>query len=198
MESERMNEIEKMRNGLLADFTAPEVQESFRHCKTLLARFRTMSTYDADYRSVLEQLIPGIPATTVVVPPFHCDHGHGIRLGEHVYINAGCTFLDGACITIGDYTLIAPNVQIYTAFHPTNAVERFGEPKADGSFEFCKTKTAPVIIGDNVWIGGGAIILPGVTIGNSVVIGAGSVVTKNIPDNVIAAGSPCRVIRRNQ
>lgn len=71
MESERMNEIEKMRNGLLADFTAPEVQESFRHCKTLLARFRTMSTYDADYRSVLEQLIPGIPSTTVVVPPLN-------------------------------------------------------------------------------------------------------------------------------
>ena len=82
MESERMNEIEKMRNGLLADFTAPEVQESFRHCKTLLARFRTMSTYDADYRSVLEQLIPGIPSTTVVVPPFHCDHGHGSGWGN--------------------------------------------------------------------------------------------------------------------
>lgn len=90
-----MNEIEKMRSGLLADFSAPEVQDSFRHCKKLLAKFRTMSTYDDDYRTVLEDLIPGIPETSVIMPPFHCDHGHGIRLGEHVFVNAGCTFLDG-------------------------------------------------------------------------------------------------------
>ena len=77
-------------------------------------------------------------------------------------------------------------------------MDRFGEPKADGSFEFCKTRTAPVIIGDNAWIGGGAIILPGVTIGNNVVIGAGSVVTKDIPDNLIAVGNPCRVIKENK
>ena len=109
-----------------------------------------------------------------------------------------CTFLDDNIIRIGDNALIAPNVQIYTAFHPTNAIDRFGIPKEDGSFEFCKTQTAPVIIGNNVWIGGGAIILPGVTIGDNVVIGAGSVVTKNIPDNVIAVGSPCRVVCRNQ
>ena len=80
----------------------------------------------------------------------------------------------------------------------TDAITRFGEPKEDGSFEFCKTQTAPVIMGNNVWIGGGAIILPGVTIGDNVVIGAGSIVTKDIPDNVIAAGNPCRVIRANQ
>lgn len=86
----------------------------------------------------------------------------------------------------------------YTAFHPTNAIDRFGEPKEDGSFEFCKTKTAQVSIGNNVWIGGGAIIMPGVTIGNNVVIGAGSVVTKDIPDDVIAYGNPCRVVRENR
>ncbi|MCI9631689.1 MAG: sugar O-acetyltransferase [Ruminococcus sp.] len=99
---------------------------------------------------------------------------------------------------IGNNALIAPNVQIYTAFHPTNAIDRFGEPKEDGSFAFCKTQTAPVTIGDNVWIGGGAIIMPGVTIGDNVVIGAGSVVTKDIPDNTIAYGNPCRVIRENR
>lgn len=93
--------------------------------------------------------------------------------------------------------MIAPNVQIYTAFHPTNAIDRFGEQKEDGTFQFCKTQTKPVIIGDNVWIGGGVIILPGVTIGNNVVIGAGSVVTKDIPDNKIAYGNPCRIIRDN-
>ncbi len=94
--------------------------------------------------------------------------------------------------------MIAPNVQIYTAFHPTNAFDRFGEPKEDGSFEFCKTRTAPVTIGDHVWIGGGAIILPGVTIGHNVMIGAGSVVTGDIPDNTIAYGNPCRVRRENR
>ena len=109
-----------------------------------------------------------------------------------------CTFLDDNIIRIGDNALIAPNVQIYTAFHPTNAIDRFGTPKEDGSFEFCKTQTAPVVIGNNVWIGGGAIIMPGVTIGDNVVIGAGSIVTKDIPSNVIAYGNPCRVIRENQ
>lgn len=108
-----------------------------------------------------------------------------------------CTFLDDNRIVIGDNALIAPNVQIYTAFHPTSAAKRFGPPREDGSFAFCKTQTAPVIIGDNVWIGGGAILLPGVTIASNTVIGAGSVVTKDIPSNVVALGNPCRVIRKN-
>ena len=108
-----------------------------------------------------------------------------------------CTFLDDNKIVIGDNALIAPNVQIYTAFHPASATDRFEPPREDGSFAFCKTQTAPVIIGDNVWIGGGAIILPGVTIGDNVVIGAGSVVTKDIPSNKIAFGNPCRLVREN-
>ena len=108
-----------------------------------------------------------------------------------------CTFLDDNAITIGDNALIAPNVQIYTAFHPTAAEERFGEPKEDGSFAFCKTITAPVRVGDNVWIGGGAILMPGVTVGDNVVIGAGSVVTRDIPSNTVACGNPCRVMREN-
>lgn len=108
-----------------------------------------------------------------------------------------CTFLDDNKIVIGKNGLIAPNVQIYTAYHPANATQRFGLPKDDGSFEFCKTQIKPVIIGNNVWIGGGVIILPGVTIGNNVVIGAGSVVTKDIPDNKFAYGNPCRIIRDN-
>ena len=181
-----MNEIEKMRNGLLADFTAPEVQESFRHCKTLLARFRTMSTYDADYRSVLEQLIPGIPSTTVVVPPFHCDHGHEIRLGEHVYINAGCTFLDGACITIGDYTLIAPNVQIYTPHHPLDYRERRGS----------KEYSYPGTIGTGCWCGGGAMFLPGVAVGDRWGVGGGWGVARDVPSDSLAVGNPAVVKRK--
>lgn len=90
------------------------------------------------------------------------------------------------------------NGQIYTVFHPINASDRFENPKEDGSFTFCKTRTAPVVIGNNVWIGGGAILLPGITIGDNVVIGAGSVVTKDIPDNTVAYGDPCRVIRESR
>ena len=109
-----------------------------------------------------------------------------------------CTFLDDNIISIGDNCLIAPNVQIYTAFHSTNAKNRFGEMKEDGSFEFCKTQTKPVIIGNNTWIVGGVIILPGVTIGDNVVIGAGSIVTKDISSNKIAFGNPCKVVRDNK
>ena len=111
-------EIEKMRRGESPDFQSPELQASFRHAKELLARMRTMSTYSDGFRELLEQLIPGIPPTSVICPPFHCDHGHGIRLGHGVYINAGCTFLDGGWIRIGDHTLIGPAVQIYTPHHP--------------------------------------------------------------------------------
>lgn len=100
-------------------------------------------------------------------------------------------------ITIGNNVLIAPNVQIYTVFHPTNAEERFAL-NDNGDVSFCKSLTSPVTIGDNVWIGGGTIILPGVTIGNNVTIGAGSVVTKSITHNKVAYGNPCKVIRDNK
>ena len=133
-----------------------------------------------------------------MTPPFYVDYGNNIYIGSNTEINMNCTFLDDNKIIIGNDGLIAPNVQIYTAFHPTNALERFGLKNRDGSFDFCKTQTKPVIIGDNVWIGGGVIILPGVTIGNNVVIGAGSVVTKDIPDNKIAYGNPCKVVRDNE
>lgn len=181
-----MNEVEKMRNELLADMSAQEIQVKFRRAKTLLARMRTMSIYDDDYRELLEKLIPGIPATSVVSPPFHCDHGDGIRLGEHVFINANCTFLDGAYITIGAHTLVGPNVQIYTPHHPMDYMER----------RTPKEYAYPVTIGEDCWIGGGAIICPGVTIGDRCIIGAGSVVTKDIPADSVAVGNPARVIKR--
>ena len=100
-------------------------------------------------------------------------------------------------MTTDDNAPATPDVQIDAAFHPVNAADRFGETRSDGSFAFCRTQTAPVTIGDNVWIGGGAIIMPGVTIGDNVVIGAGSVVTRDIPSDKIACGNPCRVIRDN-
>lgn len=180
-----VNEIEKMRNGELADFTSPEMQASFKHAKSLLARMRTMSAYDADYRTLLEQLIPSIPQTSIVFPPFHCDHGHGIIMGHHVFVNAGCTFLDGAFIRIGHHTLIGPSVQIYTPHHPLDYRER----RQGKEFAY------PVTIGDDCWIGGGVVICPGVTIGDRTIIAAGSVVTKDLPADTLVAGNPAVVKR---
>ena len=142
-------------------------------------------------------MLGGRGANLWITAPFYVDYGNNIYFGNNCEVNMNCTFLDDNLIIIGDNALIAPNVQIYTAFHPTNAGERFGEMKEDGSFAFCKTQTAPVRIGSNVWIGGGAIIMPGVTIGDNVVIGAGSVVTRDIPSDKIAYGNPCRVMREN-
>ena len=132
-----------------------------------------------------------------ITPPFFVDYGNNIYFGNHCEVKMNCTFLDSGRITIGDHASIAPNVQIYTAYHPCHARDRFGEAKAHGSFEFCKTLAAPVTIGNHVWIGGGVIILPGVTIGDNVVIGAGSVVTKDIPSDSVAYGNPCRVVKKN-
>ena len=118
-------------------------------------------------------------------PPFHCDYGYNIEVGEQFYANFNLTILDVAKVHIGDNCFIAPNVAIYTAGHPIH-------PEARNSmYEY----GIPITIGDNVWLGGNVVILPGVTIGDNAVIGAGSVVTKDIPASVIAAGNPCRVIR---
>lgn len=178
-------EIEKMRSGELTDMGASEIQKSFVHCKKLLARMRIMSMYDKGFRELLEDLVPSIPASSVICPPFYCDHGHGIRLGEHVFVNGNCTFLDGAYITIGNHTLVGPNVQIYTPHHPMGYVER----------QTSKEYAYPVTIGNDCWIGGGVIICPGVTIGDRCVIGAGSIVTKDIPDDSLAVGNPAKVAK---
>lgn len=122
--------------------------------------------------------------------PFYVDYGSNISLGDNGLINLNCTLLDTGEITIGNNTLIGPDVKIYTATHPKNGIDRFW--REDGVCAV-KTMTSPVHIGDYVWIGGGAVILPGVTIGNNVVIGAGSVVKSSIPDNAIACGNPCTV-----
>ena len=117
--------------------------------------------------------------------PFHCDYGYNIEVGENFFANYNLIILDVAKVKIGDNAQIAPNVSIYTAGHPIHPDSR------NSGYEY----GIDVTIGDNVWIGGNVCIMPGVTIGNNVVIGAGSVVTKDLPDNVIAAGNPCRIIR---
>ncbi len=180
-----MSELDKMRGGELADMSDASIQESFRHTKPLLAKFNHLSIYSDNYRETLNDLIPGMPSSSTIMPPFHCDHGHGIHIGNHVFINAFCTFLDGGSITIGDYTLIGPNVQIYTPHHPMDYKERRNP----------KEYSLPVTIGHDCWIGGGAIILPGIKIGDRCIIGAGSVVTHNVLSDSVVAGNPARVIK---
>lgn len=176
-------EFEKMRSTELADIADAEIQQSLIHAKRLCGKLQAMNMYDEDYRATLEELIPGVPKTSTVCPPFHCDHGNGITLGEHVFINYHCVMLDGARITIGNHTLIGPNCQFYTPQHPKNFMER-REPK----------ETAfPITIGDDCWLGGSVVVCPGVTIGHRCIIAAGSVVTRDIPDDSLAAGCPAAV-----
>ena len=179
-------EMEKMRSGELYCFAAPELQESFERAATLCARMRTMTVYDGNYRKTIEDLIPGIPSTSVVNPPFQCDHGTGIVLGENVCVNYNCVMLDAGYIRIGRNTKVGPCCQFYTPQHPIDYMER-REPK----------ETAyPITIGEDCWLGGGVVVCPGVTIGNRCVIAAGSVVVKDIPDDSLAAGCPAIVKKR--
>ncbi|MGQ2984513.1 sugar O-acetyltransferase [Flavobacterium sp.] len=135
--------------------------------------------------SALRELIPSAGENLWIEPPFQCDYGYNIEAGDNVYFNFNCVFLDVTKVTIGSRTMFGPNVQIYIAMHPMDTVER-----ASGA-EYAK----PITIGEDVWVGGSAVICPGVTIGNRSIIGAGNVVTRDIPDDVFAAGNPCRVIK---
>lgn len=194
-----MTEREKMLAGMLYDCGDAELLAQWHKAKNLMRDYNALNSDDfAEKERILNQLLGKRGKNLWITAPFFVDYGNNIEFGDNCEVNMNCTFLDDNRIVIGDNALIAPNVQIYTAFHPTNAADRFGQPQPDGSFAFCKTQTAPVIIGKNVWIGGGAVILPGVTIGDNVVIGAGSVVTKDIPSNTVACGNPCRAVRENR
>lgn len=143
---------------------------------------------------ILKELFGSVGHNVLIDENFFCDFGKNIFIGSDVIINSGCTFIDNEKIIIGNRVLIAPNVQIYTAYHPLLPEERLKEKNA-GSNCYYTTCADPVEIKDGVWIGGGTIILPGVTIGENSVIGAGSVVSRSIPDNCVAAGNPCRVTK---
>lgn len=178
-------EYEKMRSQELYYFSDPEIHASLVHAKKVCARLRSMTICDEDYRQVIEELIPGIPQSTTICPPFHCDHGTGIILGENVFMNYDCIMLDGGYIRIGKHTLIGPHCQFYTPQHPMDYVERREE----------KETAYPITIGEDCWLGGNVVVGPGVTIGNRCIIAAGSVVTKDIPDDSLAAGIPAVVKR---
>lgn len=193
-----MNELEKCMAGLNYNCHDAIFLEYKRKVRELLARYHQLS-YDQkrEKTEILSRLFGSIGTNVSVGAPFLCDYGCNIYIGNNVSINMNCTFVDCNEIRIGDQVLIASNVQIYTAAHPVQLSERLTPNWRPESGEyFCRTYALPVKIGNGCWIGGGAILLPGVNIGDGAVIGAGSVVTKDIPANCVAAGNPCRVIRQ--
>lgn len=171
--------------GELYDAADPQLAAERQRCRLLLSEInRTFGGDEARRRELLADLL-GAPTTAWIEPPFFCDYGTNLRLGEKVFFNFNCVVLDVMPVTVGDRTLFGPAVQIYTATHPLDARER------SAGREFAR----PVRIGADVWVGGGAIICPGVTIGDRAVIGAGSVVTRDVPADVVVAGNPARVIK---
>ncbi len=179
-------EKEKMLSGELYNALDKELSDERLRTRLLLKVLNDTSYDQTEKRAgLLKDLIPVSGDDLWLEPPFYCDYGTNIKTGDKVFFNFNCVVLDVMQVTIGSRTLFGPNVQIYTATHPMNFMERAA------GLEFAR----PVTIGEDAWIGGSVVICPGVTIGDRAVIGAGSVVTRDIPSDVFAAGNPCRIIR---
>lgn len=193
-----MSELSKCLQGKQFNCIDDELVSIITKARRLTKQYNQTKFEDTIQKdSILSELFAQIGNNVKIDVPFYCDYGQHISIGNNVIININCTFVDCNKITIGNNVLIASNVQIYTATHPVNISDRlldnwsYNNPHA-----FFNTYALPVTIEDNVWIGGGVIILPGVTIGKNSVIGAGSVVNKSIPPNSLAVGNPCKVIRK--
>jgi maltose O-acetyltransferase len=180
-------EREKMLAGELYNASDAELREARLRARRLTRAYNETTEIEGRERTaILKELLGGVAGAIGIEPPFYCDYGSNIYVGDNFYMNFGCVILDCNRVTIGKNVMCGPGVHIYAAHHPVKACERIKGPEL----------ASPVTIGDNVWIGGGAIICPGVTIGNNTTIGAGSVVVDDIPDNVLAVGNPCRVVRK--
>jgi maltose O-acetyltransferase len=183
-----IDHLARMRRGERYLPGEPGVVAARARCHPLIARFNALElgmATNAERLAVLTELLGAIGLDTEIRPPFRCEYGDPIRIGARTFINFGAVILDGATVTIGDDVQIGPSVQLLTPTHPIDPVER-----REG-WEIAR----PVSIGDGAWLGGGVIVLPGVSIGAEAVVGAGSVVTRNIPPRVVAAGNPCRILR---
>ncbi|MEQ9438565.1 MAG: sugar O-acetyltransferase [Cyclobacteriaceae bacterium] len=180
-------EKEKMLDGELYDPLDKQLSDERVRTRLLIKELNDTREDQTEERTrILKELIPNADAGLWLQPPFYCDYGSNMILGEKVFFNFNCVVLDVTYVKIGSRTLFGPNVQVYTATHPLDHQER-----ASG-LEFAK----PISIGEDVWVGGSAIICPGVTVGDRTIIGAGSVVTRDIPPDVFAAGNPCKVVRQ--
>ena len=179
-------EFEKMRSEELYDFSDNEIYTSLKNAKDLCTRLQGLTLSSPEYRDVIEKLITNFPKSSGICPPFHCDHGSGIRIGERSFLNYNCVILDGAYVTIGNDVKIGPSCQLLTPQHPIDFKARRGT---------CET-SFPITIGDDTRLGGGVIVCPGVSIGKRCIIAAGSVVIRDIPDDCMAAGNPA-VIKKH-
>lgn len=183
-----MNEKEKMLAGELYDANYnEELQKEREKAKDLCYEYNQIKpSKQEEKRKIIRQLLGSTKQNFLIEQPFMCDYGYNIEIGENFYANHNLIILDGNKVTFGDNVFIAPNCAFYTAGHPLDAEQQ------NKGLEYAK----PIKIGNNVWIGGNVVVLPGVKIGDNCVIGAGSVVTKDIPDNSVAVGNPCKVIRK--
>ena len=182
-----MTEKEKILSGMVYSAIDDQLLKELNEVKEIIHEYNALKPSQTLRRfQILKDLLGHVADDEIIVnQPFYCDYGKQIRVGKRFFANFNLTVLDEARVTIGDDCFIGPNVSIYTACHSTDPVERNTR----------REWAEPVTIGDNVWIGGSVTILPGVTIGSNVTIGAGSVVTRDIPDNVVAVGNPCKVIK---
>lgn len=181
-----MTEKEKMLSGELYTADDEELLALTAKATSLYAAYNRTSPSEQDKRQkLLKDLLGSMGEKVKIIPPFYCDYGFNISIGEDVFINMNCCLLDVVPITIGNQVLLGPNVQIYTATHPLNPVKRAA------GLEYGQSIT----IEDNVWVGGGAIICPGVHVGRGAVVAAGAVVTKKVPENVLVGGNPAKVIK---
>ncbi len=186
-----MTEKEKMLAGEIYDCGDTELITRWHLAKRLQQQYNMTDSREREKLfAILNDLLGSQGSNVWISAPFFVDYGENIHIGNNVEINMNCLFRDCNRITIGNNSGIGPGVHIYTVTHPVNPTERLPEDSI-----FWKSSTAPVTIGNNVWIGGSSVILPGVTIDDNVTIGAGSVVTKSIPKNCVAVGNPCRIIR---
>ena len=177
-------EKEKMLAGEIYNILDPDLEAERQKTKELL-RLYNLTESVSERQTILQQLVGQIGQNSIIEPPFNCSYVQNIHIGDHVYLNFMCTILDNNEVHIGHHVMIGPIVQIYTAAHPLQVEARIR------GWEVAK----PIVIEDNVWLGGGAILLPGVRIGRNVVVGAGAVVSRSVPANTVVAGNPARVIR---